>query len=305
MKLMLIQIDKYFAYVDEIGFLGDYSKSQNGLFTIAWSDFDKVSGIGGFRMTGEGTYLIAKKNEVLHIGKMQRPNECKISNNGNFIVNDWLFGEGLKGIFYAFDYSGSLLIKKRFSANLYNNGIAEDGNFAVSQTCNSDSQDSNILCFFNLEKKSLLWKIQPTIGWASSYYFDCEKMELHLNYKEKGSYRYSFNGEFIDREKWELEKINFMSAFEISRIAKKRFVEEKYNLNATKAEKILSLFDTALSKGLDKYPKEKAIIYRTKGEIMESLGRTDDAIQLYELAVELNPKIGIKRHLKEIKESKD
>lgn len=301
---MLIKTDNIFAYVDEIGFFGNYSKSQNGLFTIAWSDFDKASGIGGFRTSGEGTYLIAKEDEVLHIGKLQRPNDGQISDNGNCIINDWLFGEGLKGIFYALDCSGKVLIKHRFSANLYNNGISENGRFAVSQTCNSNTEDGNILCFFNLEQYSLLWKTHPAIGWATSYIFDCDKMELQLDYKEKGIYRYSFSGEFVDKEKWESEKINYMSAFEISGIAKNRFDMEKNNMNETLAQEILSLFEIALSKGLDKYPNEKAVINRTKGELMESMGKIDDAIHFYELAIELNPKIGIKRHLKELKEHK-
>lgn len=300
---MLIKTDENWAYADEISFFGKYSKSQNGLYTIAWSDFDKKSGIGGFRTSGEGTYLIAKRNEILHIDKLQRPNDCKISDNGNYIINDWLFGDGLKGIFYAFDQSGITLIKHRFSANLYNNGISSNGNFGVSQTCNSDSGDGNILCFFDLEKKSLLWKIHPTIGWASSYHFDCEKKELHLTYREKGSYRYTYDGQFLNTEKWESEKINFMSAFDISGIAKERFYSEKNNLNETKAEEILSLFDTALSKGFDNYPNEKANIYRLKGEILESMGKIDVAINFYESAIELNPKVGIKRHLKELKES--
>lgn len=301
---MLIKTDENFVYADEIGFFGSYSKSRNGLFTIAWSDSDKVNGIGGFRTSGEGTYLIAKNNEVVHTGKLQRPKDGKISNSGNFIINDWLFGEELKGTFYAFDNSDNLLIKHRFSANLYNNGISENGNFAIIQTCNSNSEDGNILCFFDLENKSLIWKIHPIIGWASSYHFDCKKKELHLNYQEKGEYRYNFNGQFIDNKKWESEKINFMSGFEISEIAKEKYYAEKNNLDEIKAEEILSLFNTALTKELVRYPNEKAVIYRIKGEIMETMGRINDAINLYETAVELNPRVGIKRHLKDLKETK-
>lgn len=301
---MTIKIEDIFVRIDEINFFGKYSKSPNGQFIIAWSDFDYESGIGGFRTSGEGTYVVAKNDEVILVGKLQRPNDCKISNNGNFIVNDWLFGEGLKGIYYAFNLSGQILLNHTLSANLFNNGISENGKYVVCQCCNSDTDDSNTLYFFDLEKGSLLWKINPEVGWADSYYFDCEKMELHLIYKEKGIFRYNFNGSFLDKEKWESERINYLSAFEISDIAKERFKEKKNNMNEGIADEIILLFERALGEGLDKYPNEKAIVYRSIGEIKELLGKIPDAIHFYELALEHNEKVGIKRHLKMLKGNK-
>ncbi len=302
---MILKTNDTFARVDDINFFGSFSKSLNGLFTIAWSDFDWESGIGGFRTSGEGTYIIAKNDVVKQIGKLERPNDGKISNNGNFIINDWLFGEGLKGIYYAFNLSGEILLKHSFSANLYNNSISENGRYCVCQCCNSDTDDSNTLNFFDLEEGSILWKTNPETGWADSYYFDCEKMELHLTYKEKGIFRYSFNGNFLDKEKWETERINYLSAYEISDLAKERFKEKKNNMNEEIAEEIILLFERALEEGLYKYPNETAIVYRTIGEIKELLRNIPEAIHYYELAFEHNSKVGIKRHLKMLKENKD
>ena len=64
------------------------------------------------------------------------------------------------------------------------------------------------------------------------------------------------------------------------------------------------MLNRALKKGLDEYPNEKAAVYRTLGEVKESLGETSDAIHDYELALELNPKVGIKRHLDMLKKQK-
>jgi tetratricopeptide (TPR) repeat protein len=297
---MFLKTDDTFARIEAIGFFGHYLNSSNGLFTISWSDFDRESSLGGFRTSGEGTFVVAKKDEVIHIGKLQRPNDGKISNTGNFIINDWLFGEGLKGIFYAFDLSGKILLKQNFSANLLNNGISKNGQYSVCQCCNSNTDDSNTLNFFDLEQGKLLWKTNPESGWADSYLFDCVKTELHLIYRDKGIYRYSFGGDFLDKEKWETERINYMSAFEISDIAIERFKEKKNVMNEAIAQEIIFLFEYALRKGLE-YPNEEALIYRTMGEIKESLGKIPEAIHYYELALEYNTKVGIKRHLDMLK----
>ena len=293
-----------FVRVSSLDFFGPYSESPNKEFIIAWSDCDQERGIGGFRERGEGSYVLAQNGEVIRSGRLKRPNDGKIANNGTSIVNDWMFGEGLKGTFYAFDLLGKDLVKHRFSANLFNNGISEDGRYAVCQCANSDTEDSNVLAFFDLDKGILLWKIQPESGWADSYHFDCERKEIILHYRDRGEYRYGFGGGFIDKDKWEAERINYASAFELSIIAKERYKEKATALNEGDAQEILSLLDLALKKGLDEYPNEKAAVYRTMGEVKESLGKTTEAILNYELALQLNPKVGIKSRLDMLKKQK-
>ncbi len=293
-----------FVSIRSMDFYGQYSESPDGVFLIAWSDFNQSLGVGGFREFGEGTYILSENCKVLRSDRLQRPNDGKVANNGTIIINDWMFGEGLKGTFYALDKSGRQLIKYRFSANLFNNGISEDGHYAVCQCAKSDTEDDSVLSFFDLEKESFLWKIIPESGRADSFYFDCVKNELHLRYNERETYLYDFAGNFIDKGKWEVERINYVSAFELSIIAKEHYKEKASSLSEADAQEILSLLDRALKKGLDEYPNEKATVYRTMGEVKESLGKTIEAIHNYELALELNPKVGIKHRLNLLKKLK-
>ena len=138
-----------FLYLNSLNFIGQYNESPNGLFTIAWSDFDQEGNTGGFRFKGEGAYIAFKNNELFLQGRLQRPNDGKIANDGTCIINDWLFGEGLKGVFVAFDPNGNLILNYKFNANLVNNGISVDGRYAVCQCARSDSEDSNVLSFFD------------------------------------------------------------------------------------------------------------------------------------------------------------
>ena len=90
----------------------------------------------------------------------------------------------------------------------------------------------------------------------------------------------------------------------MSLIARDRFKEISDNLSNEEAEEILSLLSNALKKGLDEYPNEKASVYRTIGEVHEALGKIDDAIKNYEIALQINPKVGVKRRLNALKKKK-
>lgn len=299
-----MEVEPSIISVPSIGFIGEHAESQNRRFFLGWSDWDNSQEIGGFRESGKGTFVLMENDSLLFEGKLERPNDGKVSDNGTFILNDWMFGEALHGTFYAFDRSGVPLINHLFNANLLNSAISNDGKYAVCQCANSETEDGGVLAFFDIEARKLLWKSQPVTGWADTYSFDVEKSCLYLEYKGKGRFRYGFDGEFIDKTRWEAERVKFLSAFELSRMAKKLFKDSREDLSTQKADEILHLLSGAIQKGLDEYPNEKAIVYRTTGEVMEAIGNIDDAIVQYEMALSLNPKVGIKKRLDNLKKEK-
>jgi tetratricopeptide (TPR) repeat protein len=290
--------------VSELDFFGSYSESANSQFTIAWSDSDSKQGIGGFRESGKGTYVLIETGKVLLNGKVQRPNDGNVANNGNFIINDWMFGEGLRGTFYAFDKTGAVRIKHLFRANLYNNGISQNGRYAVCQCANSDSVDGGALALFDLDAGALLWKKPPETGWADSYSFDCNNNILFLHYRDRGSFRYSFAGGFLDKEALEKQRIENATGFELSSLARSRFRKIQAALTAEAAEEIFLLFNKAIEKGFAGYPNEEASVHRSIGEIHEALGRIEEAIVSYETALRINPKVGLSRRLTVLKKNK-
>lgn len=283
--------------IPAIDFFGPYSESPNKHFTIAWSDSDPKRGVGGFREKGEGTFVLLRDDEVIARGHVQRPNSGRIADNGTFLINDWMFGEKLRGTFYAFDARGELLIKKLFSANLHDNGISPGGQYGVCQCANSVTRDSSALAFFDLEKGTLLWQQQPKTGWATSYIFDDHRQTLTLCYRDGAAFRYSYSGAFLDGDVWERQKLQSATPVELSSMARSKLKARAGTLGQPEASELLELLNQALAKGLDVYPNEKANVYRAIGEIFEIMGATEKAILNYREALELNPKIGLKRRL--------
>jgi hypothetical protein len=152
--------------------------------------------------------MIRGMGQVVAEGTIERPNDGKVSNSGRCILNDWMFSQELCGTFYAFSATGETLVRHSFDANLLNNGISDDGRFAVCQTCRSESEDdSGVLCLFDLEEGAILARFRPEPGWADEYAFEPETQTLHLIYRDGRRYRYSFDGNFLDAALWEAERL--------------------------------------------------------------------------------------------------
>ncbi len=151
--------------IRQLDFFGPFSRSTNGRYLLAWSDHD-------------GLYILLEGNKVIAKGKMQGPNDGKVSNTGNCIFNDWSGSdEKLSGTFYAFAASGEILIRKDFRANLDTNGLSDDGRFAFCSTCRSDCKaDSNKTFIFDLEAKALLSAVDDFAG--KDYQFDTKHRTL-------------------------------------------------------------------------------------------------------------------------------
>jgi hypothetical protein len=287
-----------FIQIPSIGFSGIFSSSENGLFTIAWSDH-------------QGHYLLLdNRNNIIFRGKIKRPNDGKVANNGTFILNDWLdYSEKTHGIFYAFDKSGNQIIKHSFKSNLFNNGISNDGYYAVCQTVYSKSSDIDncALGFFDLNKNCLLWKVYPELGWANSYYFDQINKILYLNYDNLGKFRYDFSGNFLDDKQAKIARINNSNGYELYYMAEEIWNNNRENPTQEIANELSNLLTMAINKLKEKSSSEKdtkfwqAKAYRIQGELYESMNHTTKAIEYYELALKYNPKIGVKQKLSKLK----
>ena len=100
-------------------FFGSFSKSPNGEYLLAWRDADPTGRRGGYRESGKGDFLLIHGGQVAAEGRMERPKQGQVADNGTFILSDWRFGDQLRSTIYAFNKSGKLLIKQDFGANAF------------------------------------------------------------------------------------------------------------------------------------------------------------------------------------------
>ncbi|AKB60845.1 tetratricopeptide repeat protein [Methanosarcina mazei] len=280
-------ISGHFLYMGD--FSGQFHQSPNGRFILAWKDqYDK------------GSYILLDNGKIKLRTNMTRPNDGSISNSGVFVINDWT-SQNMSGIFNIISPDGESLVKKRFKANLYNSGISEDGLFAVCQTARSDEEsDSNKLCFFDVINRKLLWKKSPDTGWAKSYLFDTDNKILYLIYDGNRTYRYTFDGDCIDLESFMSYRIYIGGDTEFLKAAD----EWKEKLTAKNAA--ASEYDAlivSLNNGLKKFcsPCTQSKIHKLLGECHLLQGNNSETIEHFEIALKINPNIGVKGRIEKLK----
>ena len=248
--------------IDDINFIGQYCSSPDGQYILAWTDFGPPNNISRAIVEGQGQYLLVQGETIILRGRLERPNDGHIANNGNFIISDSMFESGSYGMFYAFNSMGQGLIKKSLTANLYNCAISDSGKYAI--LCQVD-----LLFLFDLESKKLLLSMSPESGLTEGYDFNIENGRLYLIYKELGRFAYDVNGQFLDSDKFLKARIDRGNPFEILNIIKDKLKIFKGNINFDWAKQSIDLLDKALSHPiLNRYPETQ------EGSISQNQRRT-------------------------------
>jgi hypothetical protein len=277
-------------HIESLNFVGMSARSPSKRFTVAWAD-------GGPDQARTGRYLLLDGERVVVQGKMARPNDGKVTDAGVFILNDWGSMETLNGAFAAFGPDGRKLVSRKFSANLYNNGLSPDGRFAVCQTANAPGEDGNLLTLFDLEAGKPINAWQPESGWASYYEFPANTQTIRLGYRDRGAFSYNFDGTFPDRMKWLAVGLQKGDIF----IMEKLLAESGGQPSPDLAAQLLAGTDVALAELRKDDARTRARLLKSRGICLEAIAEAKQALAAYDEALALDPKIGVKRRADQLR----
>jgi len=279
--------------IDRItGFTGVkyYSPDQSLYVSINSGYFNKTNWINGEIAVLNDKHLLFKK-------ELERPNDCAISNNGKLACCDWLKSNELSGKFYVFNQIGEEIFSIKTKANLGNCSISKNGEIAIVETHNSNNKDGNMLFIINTESSLLINKFERPIPFLTSK-INSDKRTIDLINKNEIVYTIDFNGNHLNYEDFKIQLFKKSSNNEILLYYLKQPNEIKYQDNdylkiLLKASKEK---DCYISLRSDK-------VFREIGEFYENLGDFNKTIQYWEKAIEINPKVGIKRKLDDYKKT--
>ena len=280
-------------------FCGPCNISTNNKYIIVWNDSSGNN--GGYRESGNGKIYIIKDGILIKtIISVQRPNSGKITDKGDFIIEDWLFDDRRAGIIYIFNVEGVVIFKQKVEANILNSSISEDSNYAIIQTAfNDESNDGNSLFFIHILEKQVLWKITNQYGLADKYLINSDEKIIYTYQSEK-IYRYDFDGNFLDIAKLEKDKEKNGNGYELFEIAKKKINKlDEGEIPENVFSSIENLLTRAIQNNISDYTKASA--YRNLGELYYKISNNQKALEFFEKAISYNPKIGINRLIASLK----
>jgi tetratricopeptide (TPR) repeat protein len=236
---------------------------------------------------------------------MGRPEDGRVANNGNFILNDWEDTSALSGSLVAFDRAGREIIRRHFNANLFNNGLSADGHFAACHTCNSfDPEDSSVLAVFDLSAGLELARWYAESGWPNSYEFSEDGKTVGLGCKGVGTFRYSLTGDFIDREIWIEAALTKGEYWTTILMVESLIKAAGKDVSAELASKLISSLVRIDSQFGSADTQWRPLALKLRGACLEASGAPAEALACYERALELNPKIGVKRRANQLKKQR-
>lgn len=290
--------------VDSLSFIGQASQSTNKRWVVG--SMDRKPGMNSRLDHRDGSVVLLDYQAdevVLRIADLYRPMESDVADTGAFVVCDANFGNRLSSEVLGFDATQKKVLHRSYSANIYNLAISKCGHFAVVQTANAPGDDGNILELFDLQAGTKLFSKSPSTGWADEYAFIVGKdgglKKLSVVHKETGRFNYSPAGDFLDQATY--RKARLFKGSPESRIYGAKDALKADPTNRELAEELLISLDAALIE-LDRSRVDYLSTgLRAKGEALEMLGRTAEAVCAYEQALAANPKAGVSTRVAKLK----
>jgi hypothetical protein len=274
---------------DIAGFYGSAFYSPDGRCAVAIDDSYEDN---GRRVNGK--IALVKDNRVIYKKTLRRPMDAAVNDSGVVACCDAL-EENMTGQFYCFDPMGSVIFIYKATANLGICAVSADSTLAFFETYGSEASDSNSMFVVDLIAKCILHKfIRP---------YPFNKVEIDTGEKTlalTNAYGFvficDFEGRQTNKEEYEIVVIDRGTLSQ-----KIRLYEGKSREEQLKSSVYLDWLIQSLKDGETLHVYGAAWLHRRLGELNEELGKQSVAVKHFEKALEINPKIGVKRRLEALK----
>lgn len=275
---------------DVAAFYGSNEYSPNKNYCVTYCD-----GYYENELWKNGNLALIKEMSLLFKKEIQRPNNCYVSNDGFVICCDWQNSNELTGMFLIFDTAGKQIFARKTSANLGACAISDNSKIALFETYNSDTEDSNSIFIVDIEQKKIIHKFERPASFNTAF-IDTDKKLVKLKDHRGFIFEINFSGQQINRDDYEKQIISKGSVRDCLSLYFEKPNEVKF-----KDEKYLELLTKGLTDSNASYSFGKDRIYRMIGEYYDANGDIERTIENWNKAMQINPKIGVKRKLDNLK----
>ncbi len=284
-------------YADDHAETGDglvwreISTSPNGTFALLWRDAPDDDSTAGYRTSGLGRYRLIENGRGLRCdGRMERPGEGHVADNGTFILADSLFGEGLRSRLDIIDADGNGIIRRECRANVLATWIEANGRYAAAHLASNpdDERDDERFILFDLAGRSEAWSKPLETGRPDELEFDVPGVALWLTNKAFGRVGFGLTDGAVDTTRLCDIALGSGDGFMILGL-----VEDEFGggVAPDRREALVQACDRAAER-LAPYPRHAARALRVAGEILEQTD-PDRTLRYWDRAIAVDPKVGI------------
>jgi tetratricopeptide (TPR) repeat protein len=243
---------------------------------------------------------------------LYRPDSVALCDAGVFAINE----EGVSTNFLGpetglcvYQPSGKLSCRFQPGAAIQMASLSSDGSLLAFHTLaappdSASPDDDGKLFVVDTRSGVIRWRAELPVIWPTRIEFDEMNGTIVLSGPSNDKYRYTFEGEFLDARAVEQAALERDLANDYGYPLIDRACQALPDITQPNASKdtitdCVDLLQKALRKRLS--PNTKARAHRILGEIAESRGDHKVAIKAYQIALKLNPKVGVKKRLEALR----
>lgn len=283
--------DLEISRIEPFGLVGMCSRSPLGSYHLLWSESHEND-------NGWGWYALIHDRRVTAAGQLQRPNDGRVADDGTFAISDWLFGTSLQGAFWAFSATGQPLLYRLTDANLDKIAISSDGSFALCTLLESSGADASSLILFDLRNCTEIIRFTPGLGRADGYFIDAVRRIVIVTRDGEVSLEYDFEGNPVNPRILKEQQLRDSNGYQLRDLVARRL--EGAPLSAEEGVECIELLHAALGKEISTWTQGQ--VWSMIARLHEDSGALSEAASAYERALELAPKLPVRRRLKQIRE---
>lgn len=275
---------------DLAGFYGRKVYSTNRSYCAVYADhyYDRDTWVSG-------QIALIYKDQLCFRKKIDRPNDCLVTDEGYVICCDWLKDQSLAGVFRVFTANGHEIFSYRTTANLGKSAVSKNSKVAIFNTHVSQTEHSSQLFLVDLELCQIIRHFdQP-------YYFidadiNTENERIRLKDHKKYIFEIDFYGQHTNKSEYDNQILTKGSVYD-----KLRWYNERDEITNFRDKKYLLTLIQALKNSDTLYSFGKDRLLRKIGEYYNENGKFEKALSYWEQALNENPRVGIKKRYDSLK----
>ncbi|OGL41418.1 MAG: hypothetical protein A2043_05505 [Candidatus Schekmanbacteria bacterium GWA2_38_9] len=303
--------------IDTIGFHGRWICSPNQRWLLTHGQIhDSNAGSWSSNNPTDAVLLFDHDKQVCRLDGLSRPETVAICDAGVFAVYEWGPSSEFLGPrcrLRVFTPEERCVLQHRAGAAVELPTLSADGRYLAFHTLTAPHEsprpeDGESVFLVDLHDSVILWKQSVPVVWPKRITFDEASRHVVVHGESEDIFRYTYDGEFLDAEA--LGRASMRRAlsdeygYQLFDLARSRLDNK---LSGDCCAEAIAEIEEWIRKALEKKmsPNTKASAHRILGEIAERRGDVRAALAEYLAAMELNPKIGLKKKVKALEAAID
>ena len=178
---------------DLMSLMNQSVKSPNRKYHLLWQD-----GSGDEKEFEPGWYMLIEDSVINAVGRLDRPNDGKVANNGTFIISDWMSHREFGGTIWVFNNQGKLIYCHSCTANIGSIAISDSGKYAVCSFLGGNTTDAETIQVIDLVSGQRISQFSPEVYNYLCIEIDDTAQVICLTDDNKTVIKFTFAGALIN-----------------------------------------------------------------------------------------------------------